>query len=64
RATRSSIDLMKNILRAILFALLLAGATGFLSGCATDDPENVDTKPWNLPQNWEGPMPSTINQGR
>ena len=55
---------MKNILRTLLFSLLLAGAAGFLSGCATDDPSNVDTKPWNLPQNWEGPMPSNINQGR
>lgn len=55
---------MKNILRAILFALLLAGAAGLLAGCATDDPDNRDTKPWNVPQDWEGPMPSNINQGR
>jgi type IV pilus biogenesis protein CpaD/CtpE len=55
---------MKNTLRTILFALLLAGATGLLSSCATNDPDNVDTKPWNTPANWEGPMPSNMNQGR
>ncbi|HXR05805.1 MAG TPA: hypothetical protein VN765_00650 [Candidatus Acidoferrum sp.] len=52
---------MKKILRSIWFALLLAGAAGFLWGCATDDP---DPKPWNPPQNWQGGFPSTINQGR
>jgi hypothetical protein len=55
---------MKSILRNLLFALLLAGAAGLLNGCATDDPDAIDTKPWNVPQGWEGPMPSTINQGR
>ena len=61
---KSWIDAMKKLLRAILFALLLAGAAGLLSACASDDPDNVDTKPWNTPQNWEGAFPSTINQGR
>jgi len=59
---------MKNILRKILFTLLLVSATGLLSallsGCATDDPGAIDTKPWDLPQGWEGPFPSTINNGR
>ena len=55
---------MKNRLRILLFALLLAGATGLLSSCATDDPNGVDTKPWNQPQGWEGPFPSNINNGR
>jgi hypothetical protein len=55
---------MKNILRTILFALLLAGATGLLSSCATDDPSSIDPKPWNGPQPWEGPLPSNLNNGR
>jgi hypothetical protein len=55
---------MKNILRTVLLALLLAGATGLLSSCATDDPDSMDTKPWNAPQGWEGPFPSNMNQGR
>ncbi len=55
---------MKNTLRVILFALLLAGATGLLSSCATDDPNSVSQRPWDGPQSWEGPFPSTINQGR
>jgi hypothetical protein len=55
---------MKNFLRMALFFLLLAGATGLFSGCATDDPSNIDPKPWVGPQNWEGPLPSDMNQGR
>jgi hypothetical protein len=55
---------LRNILRIVLFALLLAGATGLLSSCATDDPDSIDPKPWNPPQDWEGPFPSTMNQGR
>jgi len=39
----------------------LAAAAGWLTGCATDD---VSSLPWDQPQGWEGPFPSTINQGR
>jgi hypothetical protein len=55
---------MKNFLRIFLLSWLLAGAAGLLSGCATDDPSNIDPKPWSGPQNWEEPLPSTLNQGR
>jgi len=51
--------------RIILCALLLAGAGLALTGCATDNnPDNVSSLPWNAPQDWEGPLPSSINQGR
>jgi hypothetical protein len=51
------------IFRTILCALFLAAAA-LLGGCATDDPDNIAQTPWNHPQPWEGPLPSTINQGR
>jgi hypothetical protein len=55
---------MKSILRTFLVALLLAGAAGLFAGCATENPDNPDRKPWNPPQPWEGQLPSTFNQGR
>jgi hypothetical protein len=51
-------------LRLSLCALFLALAAGCFTGCATDDSENVSSIPWDTPQSWEGPLPSTINQGR
>jgi hypothetical protein len=48
-------------LRTILGALLLAAAAAWITGCATD---TDSTMPWNTPQNWEGPLPSNINEGR
>jgi len=56
---------MQRLLLKALFALLLAGAAGLLAGCATDDPDDIDRKPWLQPQQWEemGPLPSTIIQG-
>ncbi|HUD49310.1 MAG TPA: hypothetical protein VMR33_20950 [Candidatus Baltobacteraceae bacterium] len=48
------------ILRLSLCALFLALA----AGCATDNSDNVSSLPWNTPQDWEGPLPSSINQGR
>jgi hypothetical protein len=56
---------MQRLLLTALFALLLAGAAGLLAGCATDDPDDIDRKPWLQPQQWEemGPLPSTIIQG-
>jgi hypothetical protein len=55
---------MKNLLRKVLCALFLAGVTGLFTGCATDDPNDLSTMPWDKTQGWEGPMPSTMNQGR
>ena len=55
---------MKTI-RGIFICLLLVCAAGLLGGCATDDQDsNISPMPWNQPQGWEGPMPSTLNQGR
>jgi hypothetical protein len=51
-------------LRTILCALILAVAAGWVTGCATDSDEGLSPNPWNAPQGWEGPLPSTINQGR
>jgi Spy/CpxP family protein refolding chaperone len=52
---------MKSLLRKALFALLLAGAAGLFSSCATED---SDPKPWLAPQPWEtGPFPSGFNNG-
>ncbi|MGD0813423.1 MAG: hypothetical protein ABSA83_07455 [Verrucomicrobiota bacterium] len=52
------------ILRTVFCALLFVIAAVVLSGCATDNPDSVSSVPWNQPADWEGPMPSTINQGR
>jgi len=39
---------------AKFFLLLLLGAILIgISGCATDDPENMSVRPWNEPQGWE-----------
>jgi hypothetical protein len=52
------------MLRTVLCALLLGTAAGLLGGCDTDDADDIPQTPWNQPQSWEGPLPSTINQGR
>jgi hypothetical protein len=36
--------------------LALAFIAVFISGCATDDPENNSVRPWNTPQSWENGM--------
>jgi hypothetical protein len=53
------------LLRPFLCALLFALTSGLLAGCATtDSSDNLSSTPWNQPADWEGPLPSTINQGR
>jgi heme A synthase len=51
-------------LRTIVCALVLVAAAGFLAGCVTDEDAGLSPNPWNQPQGWEGPLPSSINQGR
>jgi len=52
------------ILRTVFCAFLFVLAAEILAGCATDNPDNISSTPWNQPAGWEGPLPSTINQGR
>jgi hypothetical protein len=60
---RSSL-LMKK-LRTVLCALAFGCGRGMAGGLrATDEDAGLSPNPWNTPQGWEGPLPSTINQGR
>jgi hypothetical protein len=44
----------------VLLACLTLGAIG----CATTEPENMSSRPWNAPQGWEtGALPSSMNEG-
>lgn len=52
------------IVRTVFCALLFAMGAAIFAGCATDNSDDISSVPWNQPQSWEGPMPSTINQGR
>jgi hypothetical protein len=52
------------ILRIVFCAFLFAITAEILTGCATDGQDDISSTPWNQPANWEGPLPSTINQGR
>jgi type IV pilus biogenesis protein CpaD/CtpE len=55
---------MKSVLQKLFLTLVLASAAALFSGCATEDPNNLSTMPWDKAASWEGPMPSTMNQGR
>lgn len=36
----------------------------FLSGCATDEPDNASVRPWNTPQGWENGLGGMDTQHR
>lgn len=46
--------------------VLLAGAWGFCSGCATGGKgdDNMSERPWNAPKDWENGLPYGMMQGR
>jgi hypothetical protein len=41
------------LLLLLALGLVLVG----VSGCQTDDPENISVRPWDAPKGWEGGMP-------
>jgi hypothetical protein len=44
-------------------AILVVGFGGF--GCATDEPDNVSSKPWNSPEGYQnGALPGIMQQPR
>ncbi len=47
-----------------ILLLLLVAASFVLSGCATEEPENASSRPWNEPRGWESGYPSQMFQGR
>ena len=50
-------------LRWALVLCLASLALGMI-GCASTEPENVSSRPWDTPQSWEtGALPSSLNQG-
>jgi hypothetical protein len=51
-------------LRTVFCVFLFVVIAQIFVGCATDNADNVSQVPWNQPANWEGPLPTTINQGR
>jgi len=53
-------------MKVTAFRFLLLVALGAVlvsvSGCQTDDPENVSVRPWNAPKGWEGGVPIDTGQ--
>jgi len=48
-------------LRFLLLLLGLSASLG-LTGCATSD--ELSSRPWNAPKNWENGLPSQMMEGR
>lgn len=55
-------------LRAMLarraFFILLLGVASLMVGCATTEPENESSRPWNTPKSWENGLPAGMFEGR
>lgn len=43
---------------------LLAAGLFLLAGCASTEPENASSRPWNSPKGWETGLPSGLTEGR
>ncbi|MDB6121371.1 MAG: hypothetical protein JWQ71_364 [Pedosphaera sp.] len=54
------------IYNRLVAAVLLALAIGFAcGGCASTEPDNVSSRPWNSPEGWQnGSLPGTLTQPR
>ena len=47
-----------------LFWLALALIALGLAGCATNEADNTEARPWNAPQGWDSGLPSQMMEGR
>jgi hypothetical protein len=44
--------------------VLLVALTLTAIGCSSTESENLSSRPWNSPQDWEtGSLPSSMNEG-
>ena len=46
----------------MLLLFFLGIVLASVTGCQSDDPENISVKPWNAPKGWEGGMPIDTQQ--
>ncbi len=47
-----------------LSCLFLLVAAFVLTGCASGDPDNMSSQPWNTPKSWENGLPPSFMEGR
>jgi hypothetical protein len=45
---------MKFRATSLLLLLALLALAGMISGCATNEPDNMAVRPWNSPEGWQG----------
>ena len=53
---------MKRHLTTMLLLVALGAVMVSVSGCQTDDPENVSVRPWDAPTGMENGMPIDTGQ--
>jgi hypothetical protein len=44
--------------------LLLAVVMLWAAGCASTEPDNASSRPWNAPKGWESGLPMGLSEGR
>jgi len=49
--------------RQVWFLVLFLAAL-VLSGCASTEPDNLSSRPWDSPKGWENGLPSSMTEGR
>jgi hypothetical protein len=58
------IENMRKTLQGILLAISIIAATGLISGCATNDPNDLSAQPWDKSQHMDRPLPSSTDANR
>ncbi|HSU56225.1 MAG TPA: hypothetical protein VLT36_19355 [Candidatus Dormibacteraeota bacterium] len=49
---------------AYFFLFLVCVTPLLLCGCASTEPENYSSRPWDSPRSWETGLPSALTEGR
>ena len=47
-----------------LLAVVALVMLGLATGCATGEPDNQSSRPWNTPKGWEGGVPGMLYDRR